>query len=123
MYEIDIEGSFSAAHCLRGYQGNCSALHGHNWLVQVTVKVDDVDEIGIAVDFRSLKQELREILTGFDHKNLNDLECFQEINPTSELLARYIYRQISAKFADDRVTVAKVRVCESPGAGASYYES
>ena len=74
MYEIDIERDFSAAHYLRGYNGDCSCLHGHNWVIQVVAKAEKLDEIGIAIDFKRLKSELEVLLDGLDHKNLNDLD-------------------------------------------------
>lgn len=121
MFEIDITREFSAAHCLRGYQGNCSELHGHNWTVMAVVKSPTLDEIGIALDFRKLKSELDAILDEFDHTNLAENESFKELNPTSEVLAMVIYKKLSAKLNDGRICVDRVRVCESPGSGATYY--
>lgn len=121
MFEIDIERDFSAAHCLRGYKGNCSALHGHNWSVQAVIRAKSVDEVGIAVDFRKLKGELDQILNELDHTNLNEHKMFKTANPTSELLAKYIYEKLADKMNDSNVTIHKVRVCESPGSGASYF--
>lgn len=123
MFELDVVREFSAAHSLRGYNGDCSALHGHNWMVQVFIQSPELDAIGIAVDFKVLKKELNRILEQFDHKYLNDLPCFADINPTSENLARVIYKQLSDAINGlGPAKVAKVRVCESPASGASYYE-
>lgn len=122
MYEIDIQREFSAAHMLKGYNGNCSTLHGHNWTVQATVKSPVLDEIGIAVDFRALKKELDNIIEELDHTNLNEIPQFSQHNPTSEQLAKYIFDSLSEKLNSDNVTVAKIRVCESPGSGATYYK-
>ena len=83
MFEIEIERCFSAAHQLRGYNGNCSNLHGHNYRVTVTVRSNELDRIGIALDFRKLKQELDSLLEEYDHRNLSELPEFQELNPTS----------------------------------------
>jgi len=121
MFEIDIEKDFSAAHMLKGYQGDCSKLHGHNWKVQVVVKTEEIDEIGIAIDFRKLKTELDSILTELDHSNLNDIGYFTDVNPTSEILAKYFFDKLSEKINTGTISVSKVRVCESPGSGATYY--
>jgi 6-pyruvoyltetrahydropterin/6-carboxytetrahydropterin synthase len=121
MFEVDIQRDFSAAHCLRGYQGNCSKLHGHNWTVQAFVRAAKLDEIGIAVDFRKLKEELEGILEEFDHTNISELQCFKDQNPTSELIAKVIFDRLSASLNDERVNVHRVRVCESPGSGATYF--
>ena len=78
MFEIDITRSFSAAHCLRGYQGECAALHGHNWTVQAVLRVKELDAIGIAVDFKKLKRDLDAILNELDHTNLSDYPPFKK---------------------------------------------
>lgn len=122
MFEIDITRSFSAAHCLQGYEGNCSALHGHNWTVQAVIQADKLDRIGIAVDFKKLKAELDAILSRFDHTNISELEDFKTVNPTSEIIAQVVYRQLSKKMNDGNVKVARVKVCESPASGATYFE-
>lgn len=120
MFEIDIVKNFSAAHCLRGYQGDCSNLHGHNWTVMAVVQADELDEIGIALDFKKLKKSLDGILDEFDHANLSDLDCFKQQNPTSEILAKTIFERLAAQIDDHRIEVVRVRVCESPGSGATY---
>ena len=122
MFEIDINRSFSAAHCLRGYQGECAALHGHNWTVQAVLRVKELDEIGIAVDFKKLKSELDAILDEFDHTNLSDHAEFQKLNPTSEIIAKSIYQKLSLKINCSNVKVYKIKVCESPNSGATYFE-
>jgi 6-pyruvoyltetrahydropterin/6-carboxytetrahydropterin synthase len=122
MFEVDIVRSFSAAHCLRGYQGDCSKLHGHNWTVQAVISAKELDEIGIAVDFKKLKSELDGILDEFDHSNISEHPAFIDLNPTSENIAKTVYKMLAAKMNDDNVKVARVRVCESPGSGATYFE-
>lgn len=122
MFEIDIERSFSAAHRLKGYHGDCSAIHGHNWNVTVYARARELDNIGIALDFRQLKKGLDDVLAAFDHKDLADLPEFQSVNPTSEALARLIYQRLAAKINNADVKIDRVRVCESPGSGATYFE-
>jgi len=122
MFEIDITRSFSAAHCLRGYQGECAALHGHNWTVQAVLRVKELDEIGIAVDFKKLKRDLDAILNDFDHTNISDFPAFSELNPTSEVIAKTIYEILSPKVNDGNVKLHRIRVCESPSSGATYFE-
>ena len=120
MFEIDIQREFAAAHCLKGYNGDCSAMHGHNWIVQAFVQTDELDSIGIAVDFRRLKSELDNILARLDHACLNNIEPFTEKNPTSENLAQYIFEKLAEVINTETVRVSKIRVCESPGSGATY---
>ena len=120
MYELDITREFSAAHMLKGYDGLCSNLHGHNWTVQVFIRASRLDDIGIAADFTVIKRVLTEILAQFDHKYLNELPEFQGINPTSENIARIIFEKLAPAVAKPGIKLDRVRVCESPTSGATY---
>lgn len=122
MFEIEIERCFSAAHQLRGYNGDCSNLHGHNYRITVTVRSNELDRIGIALDFRKLKQELDALLEEYDHRNLSELPEFQELNPTSEVLARTIYRRMGERMNGGPIRVWKVRVGESDSSAVTYFE-
>ena len=120
MYELDITREFSAAHMLKGYDGLCSNLHGHNWTVQVFIQAGQLDGIGIAADFTVIKRVLTEILAQFDHKYLNELPEFQGINPTSENIARILFEKLAPAVAKPGIKLDRVRVCESPTSGATY---
>ena len=122
MFEIEIDRSFSAAHQLRGYDGDCRNLHGHNYEVTVTVEADSLNEVGIALDFKKLKAALDQVIAPYDHHNLSELPEFKEINPTSEVLARSIYRQMSELINDGNVRVARVRIGESASSRLTYRE-
>ena len=122
MYEIEIRRTFSAAHQLKGYDGDCKNLHGHNYSVVVTMKSPELDSIGIAMDFKVLKSEVDNLLKGYDHKNLSELPDFADINPTSEVLARTIYRKLSEKLNNGLLKVYKVRIGESENSAITYYE-
>jgi 6-pyruvoyltetrahydropterin/6-carboxytetrahydropterin synthase len=121
MYELMIEGDFAAAHRLRGYDGRCEKLHGHNWKVELVVAGDTTDRLGLLVDFRDLKAILNEALESFDHKYLNELDAFRECNPTTENLARIIYRMVSTRLPEG-VRARSVTTWESPRCGARYSE-
>jgi 6-pyruvoyltetrahydropterin/6-carboxytetrahydropterin synthase len=122
MFEIEIKRNFSAAHSLKNYPGNCSRLHGHNWFVSVCVKSEKLNELGIAVDFRKLREELDAILLSLDHCNLNELPAFAERNPSSENIAAYVFKKMSEKINTASVRVSKVSAAESADSIASYYE-
>jgi 6-pyruvoyltetrahydropterin/6-carboxytetrahydropterin synthase len=122
MYEITTETSFSAAHRLKNYRGPCENLHGHNWLVRATVACTQLDESGIGIDFKVLKGKLNEIVDRFDHTDLNKVLDEHELNPSSENIACFIYRQLRAALAGWHGTVKRVEVFETPGNCAAYYE-
>lgn len=119
MYELTVQTEFSAAHALRGYPGKCARLHGHNFKVEVTVCGAELDELGMLVDFQTIKARLREITEAFDHRILNDLPPFAKQNPTAENLARYLYEQMRDS-APAGVTIAASTVHETCRAAATY---
>ena len=122
MYELKIITQFGAAHQLRNYDGKCENLHGHNWKIEVYVKGEELDKDGMLIDFKILKDRTEEIIESFDHKFLNDLECFSEINPSSENIARWIYESIRKKLKKKDCTVSSVTVWENDTSSATYYE-
>lgn len=122
VFEVYVQAHFSAAHALRGYPGDCSRTHGHNWIIDVFVKCEELDEIGIGIDFRDIKKAVKDVLKGLDHFNLNELPPFNEDNPTSENIARFLYIQLGKRLNSDVVEVSKIKVSETPGAGAFYWE-
>ena len=122
MFEIYVEENFSAAHHLKGYSGDCARPHGHNWLVEVYVVTRELDGIGIGIDFRDVKDAVSSVISQFDHTDLNEHPAFKVENPTSENIAKYIYQEISRRLNNDKAAVSKVKVCETLGAGAFYWE-
>src|SRR5258705_12446552 len=121
MYEVMIEEEFSAARALRGYRGKCENMHGHNWKVEVYVRGEQLDQVGMLVDFSELKAATRRVMKYLDHQNLNELKPFDnEMNPSSEHLAGFILHKVAEEMSDDRVTVYKVRVWETPSTCATY---
>jgi len=123
MYEVFVQTHFSAAHYLRNYPGQCEHLHGHNWNVIAVVRAKELNEIDVGIDFRDLKKALAKVLDELDHTNLNDHPDFQERNPSSELLAKYIYEKFKGELAQfEGVEVARITVGETPQTGVSYME-
>lgn len=119
MYRVRVIKDFSSAHNLRGYEGNCENLHGHNWKVEAFLQGDTLDKTGMLVDFKILKKELKAIMDKLDHKYLNDIPPFDEVNPTSENLSRFIFTELVRTFGH---LVYKVRVWENDDAAAEYFK-
>lgn len=122
MFEISVRARFSAAHHLAGYAGTCAVHHGHNWDVEVFIRGDDLNGIGMLVDFRDLKRHVREVLEQLDHKDLNLVEAFRSANPTSEHIARFLYLALAARLSSSRGAVHRVCVHETPETTATYWE-
>ena len=61
MFEVIATTGFSAAHRLKYLDGKFENLHGHNWTAQVTVEADELDPIGVGIDFVKLKEMVEKI--------------------------------------------------------------
>ena len=122
MYEVTIKKSFSAAHVLKEIGGKCEDLHGHNFLVEVSVAGDALNGEDLLIDFRDLKKWINEILDHLDHKYLNEIEFFKDINPSSERVAKFIYDLLTKRIQTLNVglTVSRVTVWESDNARVTY---
>lgn len=123
MFEISVKTHFSAAHFLADYPGVCAKLHGHNWEVEVFLRGRTIDSVGMLVDFRHAKAAIHEIVDSLDHSELNRLDMFACQNPSSENLARYLFRALSKRLNSRRVKVQRIVVSESPGTSAAYWET
>ena len=126
MYEVTAEESFAAGHYLRNYKGKCENPHGHNYKVRVTLRGRELDRAGLLLDFRDLKEIMKQIIERLDHQMLNDVEPFTELNPSAENLARYFYDHANSSLqalTAGRVAVQEVTIWETESTTARYSES
>ena len=121
-YTMKILTDFAAAHFLREYQGECSRLHGHNWKVEVQVTTTELDKIGMGMDFKVIKAATKDVIGRLDHRNLNDLPPFDEINPTAENISAYLYREIGSQLNAAGIKVSSVTLWETDRACVTYSE-
>ena len=125
VYEVSKDFLFSAAHQIRLHPGKCERLHGHNWRVRIHARASSLNALGMVVDFADLQRMVAEIGSRFDHRNVNEVPPFDEVNSTAENLARFFYEEARRRLRDQeggRVTVAKVEVWENEGSLAVYRE-
>ncbi|BAF59584.1 MAG: 6-carboxytetrahydropterin synthase QueD [Pelotomaculum sp.] len=127
MYEIVVRTSFAAAHSIKGYDGPCSRMHGHTWLVEAVLRGGQLDQKGMLVDFKEVKNILRSAVGELDHQNLNEIKPFaggSGDSPTAENIARYLFCRIKPEIVklERNIHLAMVRVWESDTAAASYLE-
>ncbi len=119
-FELSIETHFSAAHSLRDYPGDCARLHGHNWHVKLYVVCEELDDLGLGIDYKIMKTELKAALEPWDHYNLNDVAPFDIINPSSENVARELYKAMSSKLDSERLHVSRIEISETCTAKVTY---
>jgi 6-pyruvoyltetrahydropterin/6-carboxytetrahydropterin synthase len=116
-FEITATRSFAAAHQLRLYDGSLEPLHGHNWVVRVTVSADGLDPIGVVMDFHELERLLDAVVAPMHNAHLNDLPTFAALNPSTENVALHVGRSLALP---DRVRLHSVEVWETPQNSAVY---
>lgn len=125
MFEVTVEAGFSSGHYLRNYRGKCENPHGHNYKVFVTLIGEELDEAGLLLDFKLLKQVMRPVVDYLDHQMINDLEPFTTVNPSAENLARYFYQETTKQLRDmtgGRVRVKDCTLYETDTSFARFYE-
>ena len=125
MFEVTVEDSFAAGHYLRNYRGKCENPHGHNYKVRVTLAGKNLDKAGLLLDFKDLREVMREVIDRLDHQMLNDIEPFKDLNPSAENLAKYLYDQTNSslrQITNGRVHVKDVTVFETDTTTAKYSE-
>lgn len=96
MYYITKTLEISAAHRLElNYDSKCCNLHGHNWVITIYCKANELNENGMVIDFSEVKEY---ITSKLDHKCLNDVFPF---NPTAENIARWIVENVKHCYRAD----------------------
>lgn len=122
MYTLKVVTDFAAAHSLRDYPGDCRRLHGHNWKVEVEVQAEGLDELGMVLDFKTIRQAARKVGDELDHRYLNDIPPFDRLNPTAENIAAHFYRRLTEELTDTRAKVSAVTLWETERACVRYTE-
>jgi 6-pyruvoyltetrahydropterin/6-carboxytetrahydropterin synthase len=119
MFFVTKAFSFDAAHFIEDYDGKCQNLHGHSFVVKVTIRGDKLIN-GMLIDFNEIKTIAdREVIAKLDHKYLNEV---LEFNPTAELISAFIFTKINAELAtiNPKLVLDSVEVSESPNNTATY---
>jgi 6-pyruvoyltetrahydropterin/6-carboxytetrahydropterin synthase len=113
MYKVNVISHFAGAHHLNSYDGDCKDLHGHNWKVRVQLGSKVLDNLGMAMDFKLVKKHLNTIISSLDHKYLNELHWFKNMNPTSENISRIIFEELVNNLKNENIRVLEIEVWES----------
>lgn len=89
MYYVKKRLEIAGSHSLTlDYPSKCSHIHGHNWVVTVYCRAEELNANGMVVDFAEVKHLVEAPL---DHANFNEVLPF---NPTAENIARWICERV-----------------------------
>ena len=131
MYKIKKIFHIAYGHRLLNHKGKCKNLHGHNGVVEVTLKAETLDHENMVMDFTALGNAVKAWLDfNLDHKVIlskkdpllkilrkENQACFETtMNPTAEILAELIFRSLESS----GLKIEKVAFWETPTAMASY---
>ena len=142
MFILSKEYSFEASHRLaKGFVGRCNNIHGHSWHGEVQFAVNDIMDYDMGVDYAKLKLIINSAIDKYDHalilckedldiadfmlKRGNDRVIVMDENPTSEVLARLISKDVSlelikAGYFESNVRVFKVVLKETATSKCEY---
>lgn len=123
---------FDAAHRLMDYKGKCANLHGHRYKVEVEVRGDQLNTLGMVRDFGEIKEALAFIDLYWDHNVILRMDdpllaalakeakppVILRENPTAEVMSRIFFFDLAQKLTG----LVRVRVWETPTSWAEYGE-
>lgn len=112
MYQLEIRHKFDASHQLQDsalliFKG-CARLHGHTYAVRVFVSAKRLNEAGMIIDFKAVKN----VIDIFDHQHINDVFAeneYAQYEPTAERIAQFIFEKIETTL---NLVVDRVMLCE-----------
>ena len=115
MYKISKQFTFSASHILDELPDShpCACLHGHNYVVTLHLRSQELNDYGFVRDYRDLNFVKEYLDNTLDHCHLNDIIPY---HPTAESIARYLFEIFSEKLPE----LYAVEVCETPKTSAIY---
>jgi 6-pyruvoyl-tetrahydropterin synthase len=123
VYEVSCETTFNATHRLTQDGRSLEPLHGHDWRVEAVAAGDQLDAVGLLIDFVTLKRALDETAASLHHSDLNARPEFAGASPSAEVVARHFFEQIVRRLGVSGQALARVRVQEAPGCSATYAKS
>lgn len=112
-YIVTVRSSFEAAHALRTYRGITEPMHGHTWKVEAEYETDKLDSDDLSVDFIPTKIALNKASSRLDHTNLNEIPPFNDINPSTEMVAHWFWDEL-LKDSPENCLLKSVTVWEGP---------
>ena len=106
---------FDSAHNLPNYHGKCERLHGHTYLLQVTIEAPIDPDSGMALDFAILGEIVeREVVSVLDHQYLNEMIPVS----SAENVTLWIWKKLEGKLP--RAKLHEIKLHETPSSSVTY---
>jgi len=121
MYNLGVRREFSARHYLIGGDwGEENIEHSHRYRLDLILEKQALDDHGFLVDIVEVEQHVKEVVSDFQGKTLNELAPFAGINPSIERLATVIHELFARRFATFQLAALTVKIREDDIAWTSY---
>lgn len=115
---------FSASHKLENGKlskkknelifGKCNYFHGHNYYLEVTLCGEPDKDSGYVFDLKKLSKIInKEIIEKVDHKNLNELDIFKNIIPTTENIIKIFWEILKPKLKTKNSQLYSIKIYET----------
>jgi 6-pyruvoyltetrahydropterin/6-carboxytetrahydropterin synthase len=121
MFTISVETHFRASHQLTLPEGSKEPIHDHDWLVTTVVGSDNLDEMGVVMDFHVLKGMVEKITAELENTSLGELPHFRRNKASAENVAKHVYVRLRGQLPNG-VALRSVSVVEEPGCSAQFAE-
>jgi 6-pyruvoyltetrahydropterin/6-carboxytetrahydropterin synthase len=110
---------FEAAHFLPAVPPShkCARMHGHSYALTVTLEGEIDPATGWLIDFADIDERVGPIVRQLDHRVLNEIDGLA--NPTSELLAAWLWRHV----VDVLPGLVEIVVSETPTSRCIYRDA
>jgi 6-pyruvoyltetrahydropterin/6-carboxytetrahydropterin synthase len=120
VFEVGVVAHFTAQHHLIGNFGPASEPHSHDYKLEVNARGDALSEDGTLFDITLLRGALDGLAAALDGQDLNEVSGLSELNPTVEVVARFVFEAVAPALMGHGLGSVTARVWESPEAYASY---
>ncbi len=110
--EFHVEAAHSLPNLPEDHK--CRRLHGHSFLIRINVEGDVDSKTGWVMDYGEIGRKFQPIFDSLDHRYLNEIDGLE--NPTSENIARWIWRKLKPVLPE----IAAVEIKETCTCGCIY---
>ncbi|MCZ2152845.1 MAG: 6-carboxytetrahydropterin synthase QueD [Bryobacterales bacterium] len=110
--DFSIESAHRLPHVPDGHK--CGRLHGHSFRIRVYVEGSLDPHAGWVMDFADIKSACNPLIEALDHRYLNEIDGLE--NPTSENLARWIWRKLKPVLPG----LSRIQIMETCTSGCEY---
>jgi len=121
MFTITVETHFHASHQLLLPDGSKEPAHSHDWVVTTAVSSEKLDDTGVVMDFRTLREIVEKVTAELGNTALGEVEHFRKNNASAENVAMYMYDKLRVGLPEG-VELQSIKVVEEPGCSAKFAE-